>query len=450
MPVLVEMTLFTGNRWTDDAYNTWLDDAYNTWADSDVTVKASNVSYAGERYWDQLIISMTPPQFRLDHLSGGYCKLGFGDITFTLDTFQAAGIWPPPDSCPVVISYADEDDVITQLFNGTLHRQALSRDGITYQLYERTFDALLLDEMENYDGDTVAIPRAFGAIQHQNPVRLPDAGGGNQVYALSGITGTLDTDWHVFDDGVDVCANVTNVTATTFELSVAPVGEVTISGTGSATTLVEIFTWACGASYLNLSLTSTLAAAFTVSYWATSQKTLVSFLDELCAYACHLFYVNGDDLYLVSMAEGNGTDIELTENDFFPSKIMFAQPVSVLKTTWIERNAVEETIGKYIKETSNEESATGTHPYGNEETTECFQSVRASIQAALAAIYGYMASVRWETSIPLESTFPVPGQKVVALDESMGQAINITIHARDIEYDFDRRIIRLSGEGSIA
>lgn len=449
MPALIEMTLFVGDRWLDDEYNTWLDDEYNTWLDSDVAVRAAHESYAGDQYWSQYVISLTPPQYRLDHLSGGHCKLGFGDLTLTLDTFQAGSIWPPPEACPCKISYADSTGTIHELFNGTMHRQSLNRDGIKYQLYERTYDVMLLEEATDYDGNTVPLPRAFGAVVHQRPVRLADAGGGNRRYSAGSLTGTKHTDWHVYDDGVDVCTNATAISSNVFEYTVTPAGELTISGIGEDSTLINIFDWAVQVGRLNLSYDSSLATAFTASYWAASQETLVSFLDRLAAYACHLFYVQDETLYLVDMDSDNGTSA-LTEFDFYPSSITFAAPIATLKTTWTDRTAVEETIGKYIKETTQEVTVYGTHPYGNNETIDCFQSTKAAVTTALTRVLGFLTASRWETSIPLLTTFPAPGLKITALDGSMGQDVSILIHATDIEYDFENYEIKIAGGGVVS
>jgi hypothetical protein len=264
------------------------------------------------------------------------------------------------------------------------------------------------------------------------------------------MVGTKHTDWHVYDDGVDVCSNATAISANVFEYTVAPVGEITISGSSAQTTLIEAFTWACGASYLNLSLNSDLAAAFVPAHWANSQEVMVSFLDRLAAYARHLWYVSGETLYLVDMAEDNGTDLALTEDDFLPSSVTYAAPTALIKTSWTDRTAVEETIGKYIKEIPQEVSVAASHPYGSEDSVDCFQSTVAAATTTLTDILAYRVAPRWETAIPLEEVFPLPGQKITALDESMGNAINITIHARDIEYDFDNAVIRISGEGSVS
>jgi len=486
MPALIEMTMFGWEVWYDDGWNVWLDDGYNVWVDNKITVDVSQGGYRGARFWEPKVLAFTPPRYQLEHYSGGYCKLGFGDITLALDTFDEAGIWPPPENCECTVHYTmasaageqfittstgvcimasgvpisvseptgasatSEGGFVWELFRGTLHRQKLSRDGVVYQFYERAFDTMLLTEATDYDGNTVPLPVAFGAVAHQQPVRLADAGGGNQRYSAGGLTGTKHTDWHVYDDGVDVCSSATAISANVFEYTVAPVGEITISGIGTPTTLIETFSWACGAAYLNLSLNSDLAGVYVPAHWASSQEVMVSFLDRIAANARHLWYVSGETLYLVAMDEDNGTDLVWTEDDFRPSTVTYAAPTALVKTTWTDRTAVEETIGKYIKEIPQEVSVAASHPYGSEESVDCFQSTIAAVTTTLTDILAYRVAPRWETAIPLEEVFPLPGQKITAIDESMGQAINIVIHARDIEYDFDNAEIRISGEGTVS
>jgi hypothetical protein len=144
-----------------------------------------------------------------------------------------------------------------------------------------------------------------------------------------------------------------------------------------------------------------------------------------------------------------GNDFNLTEADFFPSSITFAAPVALIKTTWTDRIPVEETIGKHIKEISHEVSISGLHPYGSEETIDCFQTSRSDVVSSLTRILSYVKATRWETSIPIKDPLPLPGSKISAYDESMGQGIQITIHARDIEYDFENHTIMIAGEGTV-
>jgi hypothetical protein len=511
MPALVEITLFGWDAWADDGWNIWQNDGWNTFVDTKKSIHVSHGGYAGEKFWEPKILSFTSPQFRLDHASGGYCKLGFGDLTLAPDTFDLIDTWPPPENCEVKIYFAVEDSAINyltdqdgnlitdengnpievsyesglyngyeyltdqngeiltddtgdpiliattslyggdvhELFDGTLHRTGLSRDGITYQLYERSFDAVLLDSATDFDGNIVPLPIAFGVVVNQQPVRLPDAIDGHRRYSAGSLTGTKHTNWHVYDDGVDVCSQATEISNNVFEYTVQPAGELTISGTGSAATIVDVFTWACGVSRLNLIVNSLLSGAYVPSFWASSQEPLMSFLDRLASVACHLFYISNDKLYLVDMSADNGAPIVMTENDFYPAAIKYAAPVSLIKTSWTDRVAVEETIGKYIKEIPREVSVVGAHPYGTEESVDCFQSTIPSVTASLTEILSFMTAPRWETSIPMVNIFPNPGCKIIAYDESMGHGLNIEIRARDIEYDFENKEIRIAGEGTV-
>jgi hypothetical protein len=454
--LLLEITLFNGEEWKDCDYNAWKDCDYNTWMETDVIVRASQMGFAGaDGYWDQNILSMSPLQFRISNLNGGHVQFAFGDATLALDTFNQAGVWPPPEAADVLVIYADENRYKHELFSGALYRKNLSRDGIVYQFYGTYSDKMLLDEGEAYTdeeiaGDDVPLPRAFGAVKYMRAVRLPDTESGNQVYHHGYMAGTLGTDWNVYDDGVEINENIRNITSSVFEIDVLtwPVGEVTVSGSGVQSTIAEVMAWA--GTRMGLSVSTTLASEFVVSHWADSQQVLTDFMSSIAAYACHMFYVAAGVIYLIDMAADNYAEIELTENDFLPSAAVYPDPVSMVKSTWVTRDYVEETVGNYVKDTEQEASINGSFPFGSEQNIEPYQTKVADVKAALSAICGYLTSPRWETSIPMDTTFPVPGQKIIAIDESMGNPLSIAIRARDIEYDFEDRIITISGDGTIS
>lgn len=455
--LLLDITLFNGEEWADCDYNEWLDCDYNEWAETDVLVRASQMGFEDtDGYWDQNILSMSPLQFRINNLNGGSVQFSFGDLTLALDTFDQAGVWPPPESADVVVIYADEDGNKHELFGGTLYRKTLSRDGINYQFYGSYSDKLLLDEGAAYTAeegeetqtDDVPLPRAFGKVEYMRAIRLPDAADTHQVYHHGYLSGTFGVDWHVYDDGVEIDENVENPTSSTFELTVQPVGEVTVSGTGAQSTIAEVITWA--GARMGMSVDTTLASSFAVAHWADSQELLTDFMDQISAYACHMYYIAAGTIYLIDMAADNFSDIELTENDFFPASVSYPDPVSFLKANWVTRAPVEESVGVYVKDTEQEASIGGSFPFGNEQTFTPYQTKISDVKAALTAISGYLSSPRWETAITMDSVFPVPGQKIIALDESMGKPLQITIHARDIEYDFDQRKITISGDGTVS
>lgn len=454
--LLLEITLFNGEEWQDCDYNTWQDCDYNEWTETDVIVRASQIGFADtDGYWDQNILAMSPLQFRISNLYGGSNEFNFGDVTLALDTFDQAGVWPPPESVDALVIYADDNGTKHNLFNGSLYRKTLSRDGIAYQFFGTFSDKMLLDEGEAYtaeegDGEDVPLPRAFGAVKYMRAVRLPDTDdeNGYQVYHHGYMSGLAGTDWHVYDDGVEIDENIATADASTFALSVQPVGEVTVSGSGAQDTIAEVMTWA--GARMGLSVNTTLASAFMISHWADSQQTLTDFMDQIAAYACHMFYVAAGVLYLIDMATDNYSEIPLTENDFFLASVTYPDPVSMLKSTWVTREPVEESIGVYVKDTDNEASVSGSAPFGNEQTIEPYQTKISDVKTALTNICSYLTAPRWETAIPMEPPFPVPGQKITALDESMGKPLSIAIRARDIEYDFEGRTITVSGEGTIS
>ena len=54
--VLLEITLFNGEEWTDCDYNEWLDCDYNEWTETDVLVRESQMGFEDtDGYWEQKI-----------------------------------------------------------------------------------------------------------------------------------------------------------------------------------------------------------------------------------------------------------------------------------------------------------------------------------------------------------------------------------------------------------
>ena len=442
-----------GTQFVDDDQFQFVSDSEFKFEDSvDVLRMTSGAAFAGARDWQPDVLGFDPIAYRMDTPHGGMVRLsGAGNIQVAMQAFDNADWWFPATAYPACVSITDGLEYqATKIMDCTFHQKEwIPPEYFTFDIYQEGLSAsLLLSTGVNYAGETVVLPRAFGNITFVTPIRRPDANG-HQVYDHGYLSGTVGVDWHVYDDGVNVDSNVTNATASTFEYTVTPVGEITVCGTGTDSTLINIFNWACGVTHLNLSYNSALATAFTASCWVSSQETLVSFLDRLAAYACHLFYIKDETLYLVDMGSDNGT-VTMTEFDFFPSSITYAAPVALLKANWTDRTAVEDSTGKHIMETPQKVSVVGSHPYGPESSIDCFQSTVAAVTTTLTRVLGFMQAARWETSIPLTTTFPAPGLKISAVDASMGQAISIVIRASDIEYDFENYEIKIAGAGVIS
>lgn len=412
--------------------------------------------------WDAQIVSFDAPQYAIDTLYGGYCRLGMGSVVFFPTIFEDS--WPPPIQLEMLCQYTATTEAEAEtFFSGTVHLKAFNRESVTYDFYGPNEDVNLLAEGTNYNGDTVPYPRAFGVVSQQPALRLADAGGGNQRYCQSSITGTAANCgtaggdiWCVYDDGVDISANVTNVSGNVFELTSAPVGEVTISGTGEDTTLAGIFQWACGASYLNYTYSGTYAESPSpsVSYYAASQTKMVDFLSAASAFFGHLFYVAGTTLNLVSMASNNGTQTT-DEFSFFPLQYSYGPPIKSITASWELRESYEGrtsdalTTAQYVRVTTQETSVESTYAYGQEINIEPYSTTKSVIDTRLTTILATLHKpiVNWR--IPVQGSLPVPGKKISWTDTSLIADIDCFIRARTIKFDFDNWEVIVEGEGEV-
>jgi hypothetical protein len=308
---------------------------------------------------------------------------------------------------------------------------------------------------EDYSiGDTVPLPRAFGTVTYVEPIRLPDANG-NQCYDLGHLQGTFDTDWFLYDDGIRITTNVTNVANNKFEYTVTPVGTLSISGTGEDTTLQTIFDWACGASLLNLSFVHTYDRTVSpnINYWASSQELIIDFLSNIASSNTHLFYIKSSTLYLVDLLLDNGSRT-ITEWDYFKAPYGYPAPISKITATWQVREAGSWSdptntgpAANYVKETEQIHNVESSYTYGEDQTVEPYTDIRDDINTLINNILDIRHRIKSDITIPLQGSLPVPGEKITWTDESFFNDLTIWIRARDITYDFDNEEITISGEG---
>lgn len=451
MALLAELNVTKIGVWKDRAEEVvWQDTDDVKWASSN-RLFVSLEGFVGDVYWDDYIATLTPPQYQMATKHGGYCRMGFGTLTISPDAFNATTLWPPPVAFDVVFYYTGTTEAAKEiLFSGVAHIAGMDVSECVYDLYGEALDADLLLEQTNYDGDTVVLPRAFGTIQHQQPVRLADVGG-EPTYHTAYLSGAKGVDWHVFDDGVNIDANVTDNGDGTFSLSASPVGEVTISGTGEDGTLSNIMEWGCAAARLNKNYDNTYAESPSpaVNWWAASQRVLVEFLSELASTRRHLFYIKDATLYLVDLDVDNGSR-SLTEGDTFPGKIGYEPPVALLSAKWTRREAVEETIGKYIKEVEHKTSRTSGYKYGEEIDLEMYHDTKSEIDTWLGDILDIIHKPQIRVPLPLLGNLPAPGEAISFTSESFVRDMTISFRCRNVSYAFDGDEVVVEGEGAIS
>ena len=296
--------------------------------------------------------------------------------------------------------------------------------------------------IESVSGATFVIDVDFPT---DNSERLP-------IYASAGTAGSFS----VFDDGVPIQTNVIVNGDGTFSLDETPTGEVTISGTGTDTTLTEIMDWATTQFGVNTYDDSGgRGTSPDVSYWATSQQPLIDFLSNLCAFFTHFFYIKADQLYLCDMLLDNGTDT-LDEFEYFVAGYSAADALKQVKSTWITRAGVEERLEDginskvYVKDTDNEVVVAGSYEWGTELELEPYHDGVTEITAALTNIKTVMEKDYADISMPITTSLPDPGVKLTFSDNQMVQDMSTYIWARRLQFDFENDEVMISGEGVIA
>ena len=451
MTQLLEISLGGGSTWQDDPEHIWQDDDAHVWPDGEI-LRVSDKDFEGDQFWDNALFPVAAPQYRLAQLHGGYCKMGFGQIGLSQDKFANANIWPPPGTFGLTwYRTAGTEAEKEVFFEGTGYRAGLNRRRVDYDLYWPEYEQKLLVEVEDYDGETVPLPRAVGTIQHQRPVRLLDVAG-KPTYHKAYLAGAVGAAWHVCDDGVDIDANVIDNGDGSFSLSASPVGEVTISGAAAETTLAEVFVWGCAASNLSLSLDASVAEAPSppVNHYASTQQPLIDFLSDVAAWNTHYFYIQLSVCYLGDMFADNGSRT-VTGSDFFEANYPMNPPVAQITAKWTVRSAVEETIGKYIKDVEMEAVVASAYPYGEKMDLKPFDTDRARISESLTDILTLIHKPRAEIPLPIDEGLPVPGEAVTGTDEKTKQPVTFNIRGRNIRYDYGAKVPKayVEGEGTL-
>lgn len=300
-----------------------------------------------EHYWDQHIISIDPPQYRIQKPYGGYVRPGFGSISFSHELFSDN--WPPPVGIDIKKFYTETNEADKELlFEGKAHLRSITRDAITYELFSDAFSTTIADST-------------------------------------------------LFDDS-----------------------------------LVNVVTWFCDSSRLNLSVNSTYARnpSPAVKHTTSGEQLAVNLLSDICAFFTHLFYIENGTLYLIDMLGDAGSE-SLTEFDFFPSVYDYDVPVSAVRSN------------SYVRMSS--------YPYGNELNvgTE-YHDTQSNIEDALDDILSIVNKAKCRLRVPLEGSLPKPGKKISWTDTSLGRDTSAYIRCRSIRYDFIKYEAVIEGEGEIS
>lgn len=455
MSALIELYAPNDSEFTDSLTHIWEDGSYHAYSTIQAVIRASSEGIAGERYWPPYILEMDTIQYRPANYQGGHSAISFGNITFSLKTFDEDSLWPPPKSFSFNLFSANNGSDIgkNRITSGMMHLSRITDQGIAYEVYGEKYEVNILDEAILYREDSdyseaeeQPVPLALGEIEHRQAVRLPDAVGGNFVYHKAGMDGVNGTDWHVYDDGVLIDANVANETDTQFELTASPVGEVTISGVGKIVTLADFVDY--GRQRLGLSLNTANARAPSpeLSFYLTGQQTVLQALDAICSVHTHLFWINISTLNLIDMLTYTDTIIIENANKVIDSSYSMQTAISAFVAEWDERYPVEITAGKMIREREKKYTVFTQLFYGDEQSIVPYQSSDTAIKLTLQNIRAIYLRNQGEVALPLTGPIPVPGTRYMIEDTTLLRNTNVEFFVRGVAYNFIDDKLVLQGD----
>ena len=358
--------------------------------DNDTTLRISNDELELEHYWEPWVTKIDNISFTMEYKYGGVLLPEWGSISISAKAFDSVNeLQIPPKFIYLQVEYTQTTEAAaTTLISNAVGELVNSDDlEVTYNIYiEDILDIPLLDKTSSitarattsYDGVDVVIPRAIGEIIYQAPLRLNDydidssAGFAKPTYHTGYLQGTKHTDWHIYDDGVDICSNATvgnsgTTGADTFYLDYEAVGEVTVSGYGTfpmSTGITDAIDAILSLKILTVTGVATYerSGASEISDWVDSQILLRQYISKLAACHAHLLNLSivldsGFVLfYCVKLEHAFSPTVSVwTDNEFLPVNIENdASPITILKTNYPYREQVDEGGRVFVKEVINE------------------------------------------------------------------------------------------------
>jgi hypothetical protein len=394
-------------------------------------------------YWDPFVKTIQETRREISQPWGGYCKIDWGSIDFSPELFESE--WPPPLTIDIQIDHGETEAAKSTIFLGIGHLDTFDMRTVRYKLFEDAPDDLALSDAPDYDGETDRVyPLALGTVTYRKAMQKD-----SNTWHLGGIGGTKHTDWHVFDDGVDICSNATDNLDGTFDLSVAPVGTVTLSGThDDIATLADLFDWGATALGLTLDTTKARSPSPSIGFWLDEQTQVLDVLRRASEACGHCFYTTSTSIYLIDMLTDNGTGT-LTEFDYFTATYSALFPAAIFEVTRVVREAVNDGMGAHVLETEKPLRIASSYRYGRTIRVEEWSESQSDVKSWLGDTQDIYEKYQVTVSVPLSGSLPVPGKKYTVEDSNLITATTITFRVRSCSVDFFKEIVTLSGDGTI-
>ncbi len=395
-------------------------------------------------WWEPKVVDL--PSMDMGRSSkGGYMKPSYGQITFAPDTYTGK----PPRKATVDLNWGLTYDSSIKIFNGTIMLRKYTTQELVYDIFEPEMETKLLDEGVDTEDNNVDLPLVLGTVTHMSPQRTGDKS--ERTYYWPDFAGSIGDGVDAFDDGVKINDSWTDNGDGTVSRSVDLVGELTFSGTGNKTSIVDLFSWAC--DELGLTFNSELAQDTDLDCVITSQQYIIDFLDKVAWYCDHGFYILDDILYLVHNDSDNGIqEVALSGGDITPVKFEYNWPQPIKKYTaeWSTRYAETDEDGSRIESEDHEvEVFSDFSVIGIEESlSRVYNESEDKVEARLEDIIERENKPIIKVELPL-FRLPRYGERIDFHDEISVNPVEGYVHCRKFNLDYSAKTVIIEGDGEI-
>jgi hypothetical protein len=179
----------------------------------------------------------------------------------------------------------------------------------------------------------------------------------------------------------------------------------------------------------------------------------LDFLSQIAAVETWMFYILGG-ICNVRMMTGIAPYLYIVINSdtLAVPKYTMPDPISLVRTKWKKREAVEETVGKYVRETEQEETHTSAYSYGQTLEVDTFTETRATAALRLAIIESYTDIPQVSIPMPFKGDLIFPGTRIYLTDERYTghETDNKVGYVRNVQMDFMDKKITIEGHGTFS
>jgi len=431
--------------------------------------------HQGSHNWKDAILNDVQISWGVRNNLGGYAYVNWGRLEIARTEIDS-------DPYNMYAYIGEDEDSLELFFEGYAIREQLTYPSLVLGVYGKDYDALVLDEGVFLDRDGNASPEkykkiTFGTLLEYIPCQRVGSSS-EYKYVKPLIKGTSPgTDYHVYDDGVNIDGNVTDNGDGTFNLSSAPVGEVSISGTSEYvhSTPYSPYGDRFSDSVYDFVADRISATLITTPYWKDSptiskfvktQLKITDLLDHVSRLVPAIAYCVGSNVYAFAIGrlktystsfsefvsnqpEEEPYSFYLNEDMMIDFKIEWPSPTKFIVGNYEYREAVLDRTGYHVKTERMDLKHDVGFAVGGEYNVGDW--IHPSLfWSEVGGIHNYINNIRCRVKCNLEDVYGIKPGYILGIDvpdEFMSiftQKFNIFV-VTGININFSRYTVDLTG-----